>query len=328
MVKFIKQRFNRLFRGLLDGVFRRTTEHSNTQDDAPNRIELRELRTACFNQFVLSLSDQQLVTGLALLVITVSSQTTLSGHEFSVAHSLAWFSSTTHLATLDVLRPALRSQGQFILALRLSGILAVLVLLTYTSYRVSWEMSQSKLPASCSALQSGGFEIAQTTLVLLIIWCGYISRLLDIYLKDGFDHLASVCASSILLAKHSEPTALTPSQRRAKLLANRTYNALFHMRKLQERTSSHSVFFKYAYQLDLSIFHYNRAFLSTIPMISFSFSYGICQGVSYAFIEAPDLTKEARELGFGQLMALLLLLLPCLAAGEVYGGTYLFLKPD
>lgn len=320
MVKFIKQSFNRLFRGLLDGVFRRTTEHSNTQDDAPNRTELRERRIACFNQFGLSLSDQQLVTGLALLVIIVSSQLTLSGHEFSVAHSLAWFSSTTHLATLDVLRPALRSQGQCILALRVLGILAVLVLLTYTSYMVSWQMSQSKLPAFCSALQSGEFEIAQTTLVLLIFWCGYISRLLDIYLKDGFDHFASACVNNIQSAKHSEPTALTPSQRRAKLLANRRYNALARMRKIQERTTLHSAFLKYVYQLQLSTFHYNRAFLSTIPMISFSFSYGICQGVSFAFIEAPDLTKEARELGFGQLMALLLLLLPCLAAGEVYGG--------
>jgi len=56
-----------------------------------------------FEAIVLAFSDQQLVTGLALL-ISIYTKGDITVYTFQVAASLAWFSSTIHLATLVVLK--------------------------------------------------------------------------------------------------------------------------------------------------------------------------------------------------------------------------------
>jgi hypothetical protein len=56
-----------------------------------------------FEAIILAFSDQQLVTGLALL-ISIYIKGDITVYTFQVATSLAWFSSTIHLATLVVLK--------------------------------------------------------------------------------------------------------------------------------------------------------------------------------------------------------------------------------
>jgi hypothetical protein len=56
-----------------------------------------------FESFILAFSDQQLVTGLALLV-SAYFKGDITVYSFQVASALAWFSSTIHLATLVVLK--------------------------------------------------------------------------------------------------------------------------------------------------------------------------------------------------------------------------------
>jgi hypothetical protein len=70
----------------------------------PKYKMLRDERQEAVTRFILSLSDQQLVIGLAVLVAGVANQCTLIVYEFQAIFALAWFSSTTHLATLDCLR--------------------------------------------------------------------------------------------------------------------------------------------------------------------------------------------------------------------------------
>jgi hypothetical protein len=67
-------------------------------------------------------------------------------------------------------------------------------------------------------------------------------------------------------------------------------------------------------------FFYADSFLSTLPDIGFSFSYGLTQTVQYRWTSAPKLSPESSRMGFGQLMPILLLLLPMLAAEETYYG--------
>jgi hypothetical protein len=64
----------------------------------------QEKRSEALTKFILSLSDQQLVTGLAILIASLSNRCRVSLYEFRVVVSLAWFSSTTHQATLRVLQ--------------------------------------------------------------------------------------------------------------------------------------------------------------------------------------------------------------------------------
>ncbi len=63
-----------------------------------------EKRSEALTKFILSLSDQQLVTGLAILIASLSNQCRVTLYEFRIVVSLAWFSSTTHQSTLRVLQ--------------------------------------------------------------------------------------------------------------------------------------------------------------------------------------------------------------------------------
>jgi len=97
----------------------------------PRRQRLsRAQREAVVTRFILALSDQQLVTGLAILAGTVANQCTLSGYDFKMAFSLAWFSSITHLATLDVLRDYL-IKHRTVRKWRIWGMVGMLILLIY-----------------------------------------------------------------------------------------------------------------------------------------------------------------------------------------------------
>ena len=64
----------------------------------------REQRAAALARFILALSDQQLVTGLAILIGAIANWCRITLYEFQMATCLAWFSMTTHLLTLDILK--------------------------------------------------------------------------------------------------------------------------------------------------------------------------------------------------------------------------------
>ncbi|KAF2087990.1 hypothetical protein K490DRAFT_56555 [Saccharata proteae CBS 121410] len=66
--------------------------------------EQRALRTDAITRFVLALSDQQLVTGLAILIAALVKRCSITTYSFTIAFALAWFSSVTHLATLVILQ--------------------------------------------------------------------------------------------------------------------------------------------------------------------------------------------------------------------------------
>lgn len=70
-------------------------------------INLREdTRRACddvLTKIVLSLSDQQLVRGLAILVIGFIQHCTITVYHFSIIGDLTWFAVGTHNITLNIL---------------------------------------------------------------------------------------------------------------------------------------------------------------------------------------------------------------------------------
>jgi hypothetical protein len=88
------------------------------------------MKVESLQRFILALSDQQLVTGVAILTAGILKSCTISWWEFQIVVSLAWFSSTTHLSTLVILweylqdYPAVRNW-------RVGGMLAMLVLLFF-----------------------------------------------------------------------------------------------------------------------------------------------------------------------------------------------------
>ena len=67
------------------------------------RASKREFWVPVIKKLVLSLSDQQLLTGLAVLVAAFWTHCTISVYHFALVNDLAWLSSTVHLITLSVL---------------------------------------------------------------------------------------------------------------------------------------------------------------------------------------------------------------------------------
>ena len=68
------------------------------------RASKRGFWVPVIKKLVLSLSDQQLLTGLAVLIAAFWTHCTISVYHFALVNDLAWFSATVHLITLSVLK--------------------------------------------------------------------------------------------------------------------------------------------------------------------------------------------------------------------------------
>jgi hypothetical protein len=110
----------------------------------------RAQREEAATRFILALSDQQLVVGLAILVATIANQCTLNVTEFRIAFALAWISTTTHLATLDSLRHYFL-RHQTVRNWRVFGMLVVMVLFLYCFIVVMmvYHVTDESLPVQC-----------------------------------------------------------------------------------------------------------------------------------------------------------------------------------
>lgn len=83
---------------------------------------------------VLSLSDQQLIAGLSILTAGFLKHCSISVYHFSIVGDLAWFSCNVHMTTLNLLNshlrahPTLRNSRVFLMTVMLIMMLAALVL--------------------------------------------------------------------------------------------------------------------------------------------------------------------------------------------------------
>lgn len=144
-------------------------------------------------RFILAMSDQQLVTGLAILISGVSNQYKITNYEFQVILGLAWFSTTTHLATLSALREFFRARKP-LCHIRVFGMIMILILLIYAFFLTNLDSFDETVPIQCVFLYEGnappplawqdpnwvvGF-ISFLYALCLILW-GYYARVQALY---------------------------------------------------------------------------------------------------------------------------------------------------
>lgn len=84
----------------------------------------RDFWVPVIEKVVLSLSDQQLLTGLAVLIAGFWTHCSISVYHFALVNDLAWFSATTHLTTLNVLQDFFRQNS----VLRTSRVILMVVM--------------------------------------------------------------------------------------------------------------------------------------------------------------------------------------------------------
>ncbi|KAH7174054.1 uncharacterized protein B0J16DRAFT_376592 [Fusarium flagelliforme] len=259
-----------------------------------------EARKQPVTQFILALSDQQLVAGLAILISGISNQKQLSGYEFSVVLCLAWFSSTTHLATLDALRPYLRSHG-VIRDIRVFAMVVLLVLLLYSFCVTIVALNlDSTIPVHRHCRTSDGAVDSSVRIWLLYFddgtTCRIISRMSK-WLPCGDRKSTLLIELALSDEQHIQVWHAVSRASRLRFLLSLPYG----MR--QDVKGGYLV---------------EESFLSSLTGIAYSFAYGISQVIFYRWLGAPSLDADTNYMGFGQIMAIFLLVLPFFAAAESY----------
>lgn len=131
-------------------------------------------------------SDQQLISGLALLVSSITQlKNEITAYHWQMTIYLVWFSSFTHLATLTMLRGYMRD-NTFLRSMRLflmAAIVGLLVFALYPTLNANWE-AHVGTPARCffySDTVMGSSQLASFILSILILLSGYLARVIKLF---------------------------------------------------------------------------------------------------------------------------------------------------
>ena len=315
-------------------VYPEATIHDYKPDTPEKRKRDKARRSKGLERFVLALSDQQLVTGLAILIAGHTDRCSRSIYHFRIISALGWFSSTTHLSTLAVLRPYLIDHPR-VRNWRVIAMVAIFGLLV-VSQAGAFSIQNSSLPVQCvfnSYAPYGLNAIATIGLALVIIFLcllyankisrlytldpdwgvqGWILELLTrpLIRKINVHNLEKIVVTTSALTRAEQGTVYRRLQQR-----KRWWRYCNGWVKRRSAISRHMVQFWYLNQ------EMQRSFLSEILTTLFGVGYGIAQVITYRnLVPKAGLSGDQNTISFGQLVPLLLIALPLLAAGEIYYG--------
>ena len=268
---------------------------------------VRAARQEAFTQFILSLSDEQLVTGLAILIAGLSHIRTITGYELTMVHALAWTTSTTHLITLSTLRNYLSTQGlaRNARVVSMSALMVLLAILVFIAQPAT--ATGATLPAECTfrslpSFYSGpgtAFRIVVPLVVALNLTRNYVTRIHALYRRRLEDYprlkrLFEACTERRL--------------RRDQMYVDMKADGTGRTKQRFQRIAQ-------AGHL------YQSSFLSKLPDIAFNFCYGLSAVIYHRWNnKAPRLQHGSINMGFGQIVTLFLLALPVLVALTTYNG--------
>ena len=158
-------------------------------DSEQKRRRARERRGKRLEKFLLSLSDQQLVTGLAILVASYANRCTMTMYDFTIVAALAWFSSTTHLSTLSVLRVYL-IEHPTVRSIRVFSMVCFLVMLVISQVLVySSQDSSSPVQRAFDSFwqvdENTNVDVIPTMATIAFFLTAYGNRILSLYSEDG-----------------------------------------------------------------------------------------------------------------------------------------------
>jgi hypothetical protein len=295
----------------------------------PHRKLTRKQRERVVESFILTLSDQQLATGLAILVAAIANQCTLTVWEFQLAFSLAWFSSTTHLATLDCLREYFLNHGA-VRNWRVFGMIALLILLMY-SLVVSIASVDDTIPVQCtfhsmerkkidSQIIWSLYDVLSAILTLILLMWQYLVRIQWSYKK--IDEKATRFESAIFKLRTCRyRTIMRPSKKELEYIVEEAVaerRAYRRRRELERIRNSRGIrrHWFIAYRASGT---YSMSFLSLGPTLIFMIAFGLTQLYFNRWQLDPRIQIDT-TMGIGQITPLFLLVLPVLQAAESYYG--------
>lgn len=291
----------------------------------PQPALTQERRVEATTRFLLGFSDQQLVTGLAILIAALVNRFQLTLYELRIAFCLAWFSATTHIATLRILREYFydhavvrnwRVLGIFIFTALISFFQVILLLAgdSHTTDGVNYGKPIQCIISGDSRVQNLDFFNALNRVYLIVY-------LLVLYVPPTlalFEDPRKVPQPSFGSRKLSTLRSETqPGQ-----LSKNALVALCQNAELQHRIVTESHIAAGSPRISNRLGQYRNSFLSSLPTITFSITFGIAQTIFVTWINSPETTEDVRRMGFGQVVAIALLAIPFLTGAEIYNGKW------
>lgn len=297
---------------LVEKVFRRQNKHAKKWEE-------------CFQRVLLSLADQQLVTSLAITVATASEWRKISLYSLDMAWTLVIISLVTHLATIRYCPKYLR-EHKLLSAGRITAIWIVIggfIALQITrdtaffaafedepSRSIAWRMLPSCLLAQNPGLASEfGYDVLWEIIIVL-----YFGNLLDkLYYSESMELQSSSFLYRLLVRE----------------LLGKDPGKFNNFRRLYESRDKHINRLKFPYSqrcrqwlrglaaFEAAYFAMTASVFADIPWLLFVLTYCTTKLVTtWLASNSPfwDTAVSEDGFGFGQMTALMLLLLPMLTA--------------
>jgi hypothetical protein len=279
----------------------------------------------CTQKIALSVSDQQLVTGMAILIVAYVKLVlwnNISVYHFSIVMDLAWFSSNTHIFSLLVLREYLRgSEDQQPAHQRASNRIGLL-----GDEGIPW---MRIFRALFMCIIAAGLLVG--TIMGGYKWWGDAFHCqLNYAIQDlpgNFGGTYEIwMVVDLILILSSYPRALCPLFRTSTRAWDWLYNLVAAADKsAKNRLSKYHITLSTIYsglsKLALWILVFWESLAWAITEQIFWYGIGIWSLWSDLQQGRPGLADKSENLwGFGQLLPLMLLILPGLTAWEVYDG--------
>ncbi|KAK0374281.1 hypothetical protein CLIM01_08343 [Colletotrichum limetticola] len=259
-----------------------------------------------FVELVLMLSDQQLLTGLTILIAgyTQALGANLSAYHWNAVVYLAWLSSTVHLMSLSVLRDRLRA-SRALRSIRVSAIILILGLLLVAlvpTVSSKWRSMQPGLPVRCFwDTRTYGSKKHRDSWISYVSLIGAFAWKLCQFFDSSRDWVRFWGRSQLeyFLEMAAKRTLQKPPGWRKRAL----YKAIISI-----------------YIVSVAWLELLESFMLTLFLLAFTLAWGTFQLFSSKSQVGKEIRSAEREMGFGQLLPVLLLSQPVFVALQLYLG--------
>ena len=286
-------------------------------------------------QTMKALSDQQIVTGIAILAAAIGRVNSFSAYHWKVIVSLGWLSSNVHILTLSTLRPLL-AQNRGIMMWRLFGMLVLLVLVLIVllptrtlAFGTNWAVMRQVEAASLSTPQvviiglglvlpgtascfwhRASWQTERYDRSFDLFWAGSVAFLLLAYAWK-FSQLLLKDAPNLLASCVQRP------RRMFLCVLHRSVGRMIQCPSVSHKLQYWSILIPYL--LTRAFWDLAESFVATIAILSVSLTWGLMRLWETTRWPVRQLFKE-NGWTFGQLVAVVLCVLPIFLLFEQLWG--------
>lgn len=299
----------------------------------------RERRVEAITRILLGFSDQQLVTGLGILIATIANSANVTVYELRIIYNLAYLSAVTHLVTLIALplyfyehSPVrnFRAIGIFVFIVLISFVQVVLLLAGDSDDPESGGVNEGR-PILCIAnghdrRSSLSFvDFLNETYILWLLITSYVESTYMLFLDPRKLHTHSIWVYKIWTSLHPFNRQL-PGKEILLHNVNLQHAVMISPEVLEwsQPKRRHRRLWWNGFS-GWNITQYRHSFLMFFSTLTYFLNLGVSEMIS---IQGKDIktTNDSRKMGFGQVVPIVLLVVPLLAATEIYDGKRLVLE--